>query len=104
MKATRNCLAAVLGAVLLSPAAARAGANGTGIPETGGAGAGAASEDARGLSANPAAAVGAGGSEAFFDFALSLLSLHYQRADAADGTHYPSADSFNPAPVPYLAI
>src|SRR5438309_8335842 len=91
------------GLLLLLPATALAGGAGSGIPGTGGAGAGAASADTRGLSANPAAAVGAGGTETTFDMAAMLLQLHYQRAPQ-DGTSYAGSDSINPAPVPYFAI
>ena len=103
---------ALLGALaFLIPGAALAGGSGTGIPETGGQGAGAAAGDAKGLSANPAAAVGVRGTELAFDAALNYLVVHYSRApyEGTDPNNdpdrsFPGVDSTNVALVPYLAV
>lgn len=91
---------------LLLPAVARAGGGGTGIPETAGPGAGAASADARGLYYNPAAALGANGNELWLDLSAEVLSVHYQRAgtNPRDGNPFPGTDSLNVAPVPHIAF
>lgn len=104
---------ALVAVALLLPATALAGATGAGIPETGGPGAGAASADARGLYYNPAAAVGANGTELDADMAVNVLDVHYQRngidsngtpSDTSDDHPFRAANALNLAPVPYFAI
>src|SRR5256885_435126 len=89
-----------------APATVLATGAGSGIPETGGPGAGAASADARGLFYNPAASVGAGGTEIDLDAALNILSIHYQRAgtNPRTGAPFGGADSANLSQVPYFAF
>jgi long-subunit fatty acid transport protein len=99
-------LIAVLGA-----GTAHAGGSGSGIFQQGGAGAGASSADARGLALNPAAAVGADGTEIHLDVAMMMLRTRYERApyfgtdpDTDPDRTFRAASAGAESLVPYVAI
>lgn len=107
-------LAASVAVSLLFSSQAYAGGAGAGIAQTGGAGGGASADAAHGLSGNPAAAVGARGTELHGDLGFMILQASYARMprtgpgadpnDPADDVTHRKGETFGMSSVPYFAV